>query len=145
MKVSKFQSAKNEGKLNTPWDKAWKQTLIRNSPSSNRAPYILDLGINYFVLKLEKMGLKTFWSCEGHPSGFYLVFQEPHRIARKISIVSVGYSINVSIANINRWTGTKEGGRIPNCWNLHFLPHGNSYECRNYLLRGLSIQWEKEL
>ena len=44
----------------------------------------LERGVNFFVLMLEKLGAVTEWSCEGHPSGFYIVFNAPLAVAQKI-------------------------------------------------------------
>jgi hypothetical protein len=33
----------------------------------------LEPGVKFFVLMLEKLGCKTYASCEGHPNGFYIL------------------------------------------------------------------------
>jgi hypothetical protein len=144
-------TVRKEGELKTPWDECYKQSLIRTCPIPTQAPMILDFGVNYFILKLEAIELKTFWSCEGHPSGFYIVFKAPYKIARKISFMSSEFA-QVSISNITKsnikHTAEKLGkieSRRNLCWNLDLNSHGGSYECRNALLRGLSIVWEKYL
>ncbi len=140
---------RQEGELKTPWDKYYNPSLIRESPCKTDAPYVLEFGVNYFILKLESLGLKTMWSCEGHPSGFYIVFKAPYKIAREISYASIGCCAELSISNTLKPGGHKNPNNRKSwrdgCWNLHLMPHGNSFECRNMILRELSINWEKQL
>lgn len=57
-----------------PWDEACKRTVIReNLPVFPAAD--LEPGVKFFVLMLEKLGCKTLFSCEGHPAGFYILFE----------------------------------------------------------------------
>lgn len=44
----------------------------------------LEPGVKFFVLMLEKLGAVTEWSCEGHPTGFYIVFSAPLDVAKRI-------------------------------------------------------------
>ena len=73
------------------WDDACGLTLVRHNhlstPSYSGVP--LDSGVNYFVLQLERMGCETVFSCEGHPTGFYVSFVGSYPIARKLA--EVGY------------------------------------------------------
>lgn len=68
------------------WEKAKKLTLIRSSPCGIYSQEILDKGVNYFILALEKLGCKTHYSCEGHFSKnkytpeLYIVFDSPRSI-----------------------------------------------------------------
>jgi hypothetical protein len=67
--------------------KTWKQArrlkLKRTSPCGIYTD-IIDAGVNYFVLRLEQLGAVTHYSCEGHPSGFYILFAAPIEIAEQI-------------------------------------------------------------
>ena len=45
----------------------------------------LEPGVAFFVRALEHLGATTEWSCEGHPTGFYLTFTAPESIARVVS------------------------------------------------------------
>lgn len=54
-----------------PWDRARHRLLKRRNVLSQKLQS-LDRGVNYFVLQLERMGIRTEWSCEGHPAGFYI-------------------------------------------------------------------------
>jgi len=77
------------------WDRAARLKLSRGSSEK------LDPGANYFVAMLEQMGLKTFFSCEGHPNGFYVTFAAPYPKALKIK--SAGF-FSVEIAGKGHWS-----------------------------------------
>jgi hypothetical protein len=132
---------------NTPWDLAQQHTLIRCSPCKGDAPYVLELGVNYFVLKLESLGAKTHWSCEGHPSGFYMVFSAPFALATKIAYASSnGADISIK-RSIKKWVkGSNEVTyyKHPD-WRMGLYPHGDNYESRDFVLRNLSVSWENNL
>jgi hypothetical protein len=141
-------AVRKEGQLKTPWDESYSgHTLIRNSPMDGDAPYVLEFGVNYFVSKLESLGLKTHWSCEGHPTNFYLVFDAPFEVATKIAYISYNYAEVAICQGIKKWVrGSNEIVYYKHpWWKLSLNPHDNSYETRNYLLRSLSIEWEKQL
>ncbi len=136
----------NEGKLFTPWDMHYKSVLTRWAPTG-KAPYILEFGINYFIVKLESLGLKTQWSCEGHPTGFYIVIRAPFGIATKIAYASTNYAELSITHGVKHWDVEKQEViyfKSPS-WRMALLNHGPSYEVRNGVLRELSIQWEEEL
>lgn len=75
-----------------PWDYYRRITLQR--PNTMEAMFqsapgpipkcTLERGVNYFILALERLGAATYWSCEGHPTGFYIVFQGSYDIAVQI-------------------------------------------------------------
>lgn len=65
-----------------PWDLARKIEVIRGSYLYPPRP--LEPGVRFFVLMLEQLGCKTSHSCEGHPAGFYITFNGPIAIARRI-------------------------------------------------------------
>jgi hypothetical protein len=65
-----------------PWDLARKIEVIRGSDLC--PPKALEPGVRFFVLMLEQLGCKTFFSCEGHPAGFYITFNGRIAIARRI-------------------------------------------------------------
>jgi hypothetical protein len=84
-----------------PWDRARKLKVIRGNHFYE--PELIDRGVNFFVLMLERLGCTPIWSCEGHPTGFYIVFNGPHRTARLIAacgffdveLVSSGYKLSL--------------------------------------------------
>jgi hypothetical protein len=45
----------------------------------------LEPGVKFFVLFLECMGARTTFSCQGHPFGWYLIFQAPVETACQIT------------------------------------------------------------
>lgn len=59
------------------WDKACRPELVRDGQK-------LDRGVNFFVAMLDQLGLRTLFSCEGHPGGFYVTFTGPYRTGLKI-------------------------------------------------------------
>jgi hypothetical protein len=67
----------------TPWDAARKFKLWRISPLSGKAE-LMEPGVNFFILALESLGLTTFFSCEGHPTGFYVSFNGNTETADRI-------------------------------------------------------------
>lgn len=82
------------------WDRACKKTVKRLNPLSMKME-TLEPGVNFFVLSLERLGLQTFFSCEGHPKGFYIVFDAPVWMARLIH--SAGY-FRVEIERDELWS-----------------------------------------
>lgn len=80
-------------KQTNPWDRARKLTL-------HRGRFVLEGGVNYFVLMIEQLGGTTCFSCEGHPGDFYIVFRAPYRVATKIA--SMGY-LPVTINRRPQW------------------------------------------
>lgn len=50
---------------------------------------------------LEKLGAKTEFSCEGHPTGFYIVFTGPAALA--FALHSCGF-FHVQVEGKNRWS-----------------------------------------
>lgn len=61
----------------------------------------LDPGVNYFVLMLDQMELPTFYSCEGHPEGFYVIFAAPYEAA--LEIQRAGF-FTVEIEGEDHWS-----------------------------------------
>jgi len=83
-----------------PWEKAKKKALIRGSTSDIYGG-LLEPGVNFFVLMLEQLGAVTYFSCEGHPTGFYIMFRASYALAQKIK--SCGY-FRVEIEGKNYWS-----------------------------------------
>lgn len=76
----KFLTACRTG---NPWAACCALQVERECPPVYpKAP--LDPGVNFFVLALEFLGLKTSYSCEGHPRGFYVTFHASYAMARSI-------------------------------------------------------------
>lgn len=97
MSKSKIPAADN------PWDRAARLQLTRtNAVFGNPEP--IDPGANFFVLALEALGAKTRFSCEGHPTGFYVAFEAPYDLAAKVK--SAGF-FSVEIEGQNQWSMRK--------------------------------------
>jgi hypothetical protein len=109
-----------------PWDQARRHLLKRrNELSRDLQP--LDRGVNYFVLQLESMGIRTEWSCEGHPAGFYISFHATYEQALRIK--SHGY-FSIEVEGLHYWS-------------MRFSrPHRTTRE-RNFSLRLAAAAWEQ--
>ena len=126
-----------KGRMTKPnvWDKARKLELVRVSGTHPwEEPSTIDPGVNFFVAMLEQLGLRTTWSCEGHPNGFYISFQASERMTRKIH--ECGF-FNIEI----------ERGR--DCWSVRdnvLVPsdrHGKNVHVNH--LRWAAEAWEEGL
>ena len=51
-----------------------RNSLLTRRDTLNGEKITLEPGVNYFVKKLEALGAKVLFSCEGHPKGFSVVF-----------------------------------------------------------------------
>lgn len=116
-----------------PWDLARKIEVIRGNYLY--PPKALDPGVRFFVLMLEQLGCKTFYSCEGHPTGFYITFNGRIAIARRIvgcgfmtvTVESDGFRMSLSVEQLveistrdrngflrtRRKAGVRSSGRSP--------------------------------
>lgn len=84
------------------WDRAAKLELYRSEPNFIEPTFTkIDPGANYFVAMIEQMGMKTAFSCEGHPDGFYVMFSGLY--SKALFIKSAGY-FTVEIEGKNRWS-----------------------------------------
>lgn len=75
------------------WDEAAAIKIYRGGE-------LLEPGVNYFVLMLDQMGLPTYFSCEGHPNGFYIAFSAPY--GQALAISDAGY-FTVEIEREDYW------------------------------------------
>ena len=124
----------------TPWDKARRTTqgkylrsLVRPNGYPDHPLEKLDRGVNYFVEKLESLGIKTEWSCEGHPNGFYIVFWGSLNMALDIRACGF-FSVELE-------------GAVNGCakWALRINhPFGSEAEKRQ-CLRWAATAWESKL
>lgn len=84
------------------WDHVSQFHVLRRPPYH---PFFqierIDPGANYFVLMLEQLGAMPQFSCEGHPNGFYVLFQAPVALALKIK--QCGY-FSVELEGKNTWS-----------------------------------------
>lgn len=84
------------------WDATCRWHVHRSPPGH---PFFaterIDPGVNYFVLMLEQLGALPYFSCEGHPNGFYILFGAPMALAVKIK--ECGYFM-VELEQENIWS-----------------------------------------
>lgn len=84
------------------WDIANKLYVYRRPPTASfYSVERIDPGVNYFVLMLEQLGATPLFSCEGHPHGFYVLFECPQKLAEKI--YACGF-FTVELEGHNRWS-----------------------------------------
>lgn len=100
MEVRKAKTNRSRRLTKPIWDRACELVLLRSSPCGIYNEF-LDRGVNYFVLMLEQLGATTEYSCEGHPDGFYIVFNAPLKLALKIR--ACGF-FRVELEGRNRWS-----------------------------------------
>jgi hypothetical protein len=80
------------------WKEAQELPVVRGCP-----PYLpedLEPGVKFFVLALEQMGCTTYYSCEGHPTGFYIVFSGEYETA--LAVARVG-CLSVEVDHRQGW------------------------------------------
>lgn len=96
------KSKSRTNKIYRVWDETRKLKIFRKPPHPTfYAEERIDPGVNYFVLMLEQLGAVPHFSCEGHPNGFYVLFEAPQRLAERI--YACGF-FTVELAGHNRWT-----------------------------------------
>lgn len=112
------------------WDYACAFDVIRKPP---KHPFFeaekIDPGANYFVLMLEQLGAVPHFSCEGHPNGFYVVFEAPMALANRVR--ACGY-FSVELEGRNKWS-------IRTRYDL------NDEATRKSVLRGAAESWHQNL
>jgi hypothetical protein len=81
---------------------------------------------------LEKLGSKTRYSCEGHPDGFYIMFEADYELAFRIA--AIGFF------TIELWWRQK------NTFSLRMSLRNSrgNIEDRNQTLRWAAAAWEAE-
>ncbi len=87
-----------------PWDVACKKSVTRHDYLDKSE--VIDKGVNFFVLALEDMGARPWYSCEGHPDGFYIVFEADETMARRVE--SCGF-FDVEVCSFGPWNPQKAG------------------------------------
>lgn len=118
-----------------PWDAARRRRVVRGNWLE--WPAELEPGVKYFVLALERLGATTTWSCEGHPYGFYIVFQAPELLARVLD--ALGF-FTIALCN-QGWRLSLEGNEVG------ALRGGIEFtdEHRRRCLRQAAEAWEHKL
>lgn len=83
-----------------PWNRAATVQLQRVS-SLTGSLELVDRGVTFFVLALEALGAVTKFSCEGHPTSFYVAFEAPYALAERIH--SAGF-FRVEVEGTDYWS-----------------------------------------
>jgi hypothetical protein len=93
---------------------------------------VLEPGVTFFILMLEKLGAKTRYSCEGHPDDFYIMFEADYELA--FQIAAIGF------LTVDVWWRRK------NTFNLRMTVRNSrgTIEDRNETLRFAAAAWEKK-
>ncbi len=82
--MAKKKTAKKNHKPTDVWTRCCDLKVRRKDVRSKKL-CSLDRGVNFFVLMLEQLGCKTRYSCEGHPSSFYIIFAGAPSVAARIA------------------------------------------------------------
>ena len=95
-------STRRVNKLFRVWDAACKLKIIRKPPHPTfYAEERIDPGVNYFVLMLEQLGAVPYFSCEGHPNGFYVLFTAPACLVERLHMCGF---FTIEFEGRNRWS-----------------------------------------
>ena len=118
------------------WKKARKLKLIRSSPCGLYQNQTLDKGVNYFILALEKIGCKTYYSCEGH-------FNRKHYIPEfYIMFYAVDKAIKLIRSSLNKYV-VLEKGKFKNEYYIRIA--FKNAEDKRKKLEALSKKWNKNI
>jgi len=121
----------------TAWDRACLEKVVRPY-GGDGDDCLVEPGVNFFVLALERLGATTLCSCEGHPHGFNVIFRASHELAKRIAqhrglTVEIFYGWRV---DGNVWRLTLDDSARP--W---FFPGAR----KRARLRAISKAWEDQL
>lgn len=111
-----------------PWDQAC--DLVVERGGKMYPVQSVDRGVNFFILALEELGAKTNFSCEGHPTGFYIAFDAPYELAYEIKCAGF---FSVEIEGKNSWSIRKTGAEKGN-------PHYSERD-KLFVLRNATEAW----
>lgn len=99
MSVRKSKTSRRR-RTKLTWRNARRLKLHRVSPCGIYDE-LIDPGVNFFVAALEMLGAVPRYSCEGHPTNFYVLFDAPMCLAAKI--LDAGF-FTVELENLNQWS-----------------------------------------
>ena len=118
-----------------PWDDAAKLAVIRYCRTSGDNVE-LERGVNFFIQTQEYLGAHTLYSCEGHPRGFYILFDADWDLA--YDIACAGYFEVMMAAPHhpkNRWHL---------CFGHNVRNASFAERDKRRLLRAAAKAWQKE-
>jgi hypothetical protein len=115
------------------WDH-WRKRRIFLTDTDTGKPVVIDRGVNFFVKALILAGAQTRYSCEGHPKGFYVLFEAPLELAMRIRLAGF-FSVEL-----------ERPGNLNPEWSIRlleysFLPLTGKAKCRR--LRWAADAWIK--
>lgn len=90
----------------------------------------LEKGVTFFVLWLESLGCKTKYSCEGHPYGWYVLFECSYKTAQKI--IKILRGCNAGCMMILELSSQKE-------WAIRLTGFEISEEDKHEILENVAI------
>lgn len=127
------------------WDRARALPSLRRAhPLWPQKPEPLEPGVNYFVLQIERLGGKTFASCEGHPDGFYVALYGPEALWGAIVAANKasGKPFELRLGGVAGFaTGEPEGEEAETL--IFELPERVDWRERARRLRRAAQSWEK--
>jgi hypothetical protein len=121
-----IESRRFSGRPRTPWDAACRRRLLRKEVFGNAC--VIEPGAAWFVEWLESKGAETIFSCEGHPSGFEVIFRGSYELAH--AIAGAPY-VDVEIFRSGRFPQ-------PGQWRLHLQADPDTRAKRDEILRRLA-------
>jgi len=127
------------------WDRARTlPPLLRAHPRWPQKTEPLEPGVNYFVLQIERLGGKTFASCEGHPDGFYVALYGPDALWGAIVAANKasGKPFELRLGGKTGFATGEPGSEEPETL-IFELPEGVDWRKRARLLRRAAQGWEK--
>ena len=110
------------------WDVSKGLELTRYD-HSQEGEVILEPGVNFFVMALENLGATTYFSCEGHPTGFYIAVKAPYKLMCKVEACGFFH------VEISRSTGA------PVNFCIRLREGIDSIETRDEILRWAATAW----
>ena len=70
--------------MGNPFD-ALRHNLLTRLNTLSGKPFTLEREVNFFVVALENAGAKVRFTCGGHPTGFFVVFDADYELALRVA------------------------------------------------------------
>ena len=120
------------------WDKTREIQYLPNPKIDDYPGGKIDTGVNFFLGVLIKIGAEPRYSCEGHPSGFYVFFKSTKHQAMIAKVL--GY-FNVEVeAEDDCWS-------LRTAWQDGLIASGmlrkDVMQAHHSYLRRAAAKWEK--
>lgn len=137
--VNRFAEARARKHRPQAWDTARTRRLMRLDGHGWR--HVLEPGVNFFVEWLEAEGATTYYSCEGHPNGFYLVFSADVRLARSIAIDDLLSVVPIRSRVIDIAPGDEVGADGIGLWKASLAVPARNYDDLDLMLDTVALRW----